>query len=293
MTPSSTTSTTSTTPGGTTVITPVTGEKPTLTLYGPEGQIRTFILPLSEEDKKTVADLRKAGYSETQTVTPVEKETKPETKDPVSSELMKKVFGEEKKKEPVNFKDEKSIKDAIGDYHSSGPLKGALLTGAINPGVGLLTYFTGSKSQDKQKDYLLKGIDERLSNPLDPLDPPEKVRLEKLRQELLDKDTYEASINKKSKELGLFDGFLDKVKGSLTNEDIKVVKAKYNNSSKNASDAWQNATKLKNSLHPSDDPIAYHKAIKAQSEASRAFTALKREEVAREKDPSTADPEAI
>jgi hypothetical protein len=287
---SPTTSTTPTTPGGTTVITPVTGEKPTLTLYGPEGQIRTFILPLSEEDKKTVADLRKAGYSETQTVTPVEKETKPETKDPVSSELMKKVFGEEKKKEPVNFKDEKSIKDAIGDYHSSGPLKGALLAGAINPGVGLLTYFAGSKSQDKQKDYLLKGIDERLSIPLE---GPEKIRLEKLRQELLDKDTYEASINKKSKELGLFDGFLDKVKGSLTNEDIKVVKAKYNNSSKNASDAWQNATKLKNSLHPSDDPIAYHKAIKAQSEASRAFTALKREEVAREKDPSTVDPEAI
>ena len=283
-TPGTTTpsSTTSTTPGGTTAITPVTSKKPTLTLYGPNGEIRTFFnLPLSDADAAEVKRLKEEeGYSETQTVTPVKKETKPETKDPVSSELMKKVFGEEKKKEPVNFKDEKSIKDAIGDYHSSGPLKGALLTGAINPGAGLLTYFTGSKSQDKQKDYLLKGIDERLSSPLD---PPEKLRLEKLRQELLDKDTYEASINKKSKELGLFDGFLDKVKGSLTNEDIKVVKDKYNNSSKDASDAWQNATKLKNSLHPRDDPIAYHKAVKAQSEASRAFTALKRAETAKKK----------
>ncbi len=246
-----------------------------VTLYGPNGEIVTANTQAEYDDY-----VNNKNYKETQTVTPVEEETKPETKDPVSSELMKKVFGEEKKEEPVNFKDEKSIKDAIGDYHSSGPLKSALLTGAINPALGLLTYFTGSKSQDEQKDYLLKGIDERLSNPLD---PPEQVRLEKLRQELLDKDTYEASINEKSKELGLFDGFLDKLKGSLTNEDIEVVKAKYNNSSEAASDAWQNATNLKNSLHPSDDPIAYHKAIKAQSEASRAFTALKKEEMAAKK----------
>tara|TARA_R100001463_G_scaffold17449_1_gene44660 strand:- start:261 stop:1646 length:1386 start_codon:yes stop_codon:yes gene_type:complete len=253
-----------------------------VTLYGPNGEIVTANTQAEYDDY-----VNNKNYKETQTVTPVEEETKPETKDPVSSELMKKVFGEEKKEEPVNFTDEKSIKDAIGDYHSSGPLKVSLLTGAINPALGLLTYFKGSESQDEQKDYLLKGINERISSSED---PPEKARLEKLRQELLDKDTYEASINEKSKELGLFDGFLDKLKGSLTNEDIEVVKAKYNNSSEAASDAWQNATNLKNSLHPRDDPIAYHNAVKAQSEASRAFTALKRAETGYGTDDYTPSP---
>ena len=36
---------------------------------------------------------------------------------------------------------------------------------------------------------------------------------------------------------------------------------------------WVDATNLVQSLHPSDDPVAYHKAIKAQSDASRAATA--------------------
>ena len=50
-------------------IAPVTGEPNELVLYGPEGQIRTFILPLSEEDKKIVDELREKGYSETKAVT--------------------------------------------------------------------------------------------------------------------------------------------------------------------------------------------------------------------------------
>ena len=50
-------------------IAPVTDKPDELVLYGPEGQIRTFILPLSEEDKVIVDELREAGYSETRAVT--------------------------------------------------------------------------------------------------------------------------------------------------------------------------------------------------------------------------------
>jgi hypothetical protein len=59
-----------TTPGDTTVVTPVTGESPMMTLYGPNGEIRTFNLPLSEVDAAEVARLRKEGYSETKATTP-------------------------------------------------------------------------------------------------------------------------------------------------------------------------------------------------------------------------------
>lgn len=59
-----------TTPGDTTVVTPVTGGVPTLTLYGPNGEIRTFNLPLSATDAAEVARLKELGYSETKAVTP-------------------------------------------------------------------------------------------------------------------------------------------------------------------------------------------------------------------------------
>ena len=59
-----------TTPGDTTVITSVTGESPMMTLYGPNGEIRTFSLPLSEADAAEVARLKEMGYSETKAVTP-------------------------------------------------------------------------------------------------------------------------------------------------------------------------------------------------------------------------------
>ena len=61
---------TGTTSGDTTVVTPVTGESPMMTLYGPNGEIRTFSMPLSEADAAEVARLKEMGYSETKAVTP-------------------------------------------------------------------------------------------------------------------------------------------------------------------------------------------------------------------------------
>ena len=58
------------TPGDTTVVTPVTGESPMMTLYGPNGEIKTFNMPLSEADAAEVARLKEMGYSETKAVTP-------------------------------------------------------------------------------------------------------------------------------------------------------------------------------------------------------------------------------
>ena len=59
-----------TTPGDTTVVTPVTGESPMMTLYGPNGEIRTFNLPLSEADAAEVARLKELGYTTTKATTP-------------------------------------------------------------------------------------------------------------------------------------------------------------------------------------------------------------------------------
>jgi len=42
----------------------------TMTLYGPNGEIRTFSMPLSEADAAEVARLKTEGYSETKAVTP-------------------------------------------------------------------------------------------------------------------------------------------------------------------------------------------------------------------------------
>ena len=67
---SGTTTPGTTTPGDTTAVTPVTGGVPTLTLYGPNGEIRTFNLPLSATDAAEVTRLKELGYSETKAVTP-------------------------------------------------------------------------------------------------------------------------------------------------------------------------------------------------------------------------------
>ena len=207
--------------------------------------------------------------------TELEKSTS-DSRDPVDPALKKKVFDRiEEKEELVNFKNLDSIQSAIGDYHSMSPVKDAFKIGSANPIAGLASYLFGSKSKDEEKDYLLKGINEQLDSPLD---PPEKEMLENYKSQLLDRDLYEKSIAEEGEKLGILDSLFSGIKGSLTPENIEKVKAKYNNSASDARQALQDATALKNSLHPSDDPIAYHKAIRAQSEASRAFTALKREE---------------
>lgn len=200
-----------------------------------------------------------------------------ESKDPVNQELKKRVLDRvEEKEDPVDFTSLDNIQSAIGDYHSASPLKAALMSGPFLP----LTYALGSKSKNEEKDFLLKGIEEQLKSPLD---PPEKRTLEDYKKQILDENLYEESITKEGEKLGIVDRLFSGIKGSLTPEDIGKVKERYNNSSDNASKAWQEATTLKNSMHPKDDPVAYHKAIKAQSEASRAFTALKRAETAKKK----------
>ncbi len=200
-----------------------------------------------------------------------------ESKDPVNQELKKRVLDRvEEKEDPVDFTNLDNIQSAIGDYHSASPLKAALMSGPFLP----LTYALGSKSKKDEKDFLLKGIEEQLNSPLA---TPELKKLENYKKQLLDENLYEESITKEGEKLGIVDRLFSGIKGSLTPEDIGKVKERYNNSSDNASKAWQEATTLKNSMHPKDDPVAYHKAIKAQSEASRAFTALKRAETAKKK----------
>jgi len=207
-----------------------------------------------------------------------------ESKDPVNQALKKRVLDRvEEKEDPVDFTNLDNIQSAIGDYHSASPFKDALKVGTVNPLAGGLSYLLGSKSKAEEKDFLLKGIDEQLENKLGDLNPPELEKLQNYKKQVLDSNLYEESITEEGEKLGIVDRLFSGIKGSLTPEDIGKVKERYKDSSDEASKAWQDATALKNSLHPKDDPVAYHKAIKAQSDASRAFTALKRAETAEEK----------
>jgi len=245
-----------------------------VTYYGPDG--KQVNIPFF--DGMPLASIPQ-GYTQNNPQESALEKVESDDRDPVDPALKKKVFDRiEVKEEPVNFTNLDSIRGAIGDYHSASPFKDALKVGAVNPLVGGLSYLLGSKSKNEEKDFLLKGIDDQLKNKLGELNPPELEKLENYKKQLLDKNLYEESINKEGEKLGILDSFFSKVRGSLTPEDIEKVKKRYNNSSSDAHQSWKEATALKNSISASDDPIAFHKAIKAQSDASRAFTALKREE---------------
>ena len=240
-----------------------------VTFYGPDGQ--QVNIPFF--DGMPLASIPQ-GYTQNNPQETALEKAESDDRDPVDPALMKKVLGEKQEEKPINFNNPEDVRSAIDTYYSSGPMFKAL------GGVGLALDLGINKFE---KSNLLKGIDKALAGDLD---PNIKQNLEQQKGLLESRSKYKAKMEEEGEAFGFLDSvkkFFEGLKEGTTPEDIEKVKKKYNNSSSDAAASWQDATKLKNSLHPRDDPIAYHKAIKAQSEASRAFTALKREEIAKKK----------
>tara|TARA_R100001509_G_C4817203_1_gene198511 strand:- start:49 stop:894 length:846 start_codon:yes stop_codon:yes gene_type:complete len=240
-----------------------------VTFYGPDGQ--QVNIPFF--DGMPLASIPQ-GYTQNNPQETALEKAESDDRDPVDPALMKKVLGEKQEEKPINFNNPEDVRSAIDTYYSSGPMFKAL------GGVGLALDLGINKFE---KSNLLKGIDKALAGDLD---PNIKQNLEQQKGLLESRSKYKAKMEEEGEAFGFLDSvkkFFEGLKEGTTPEDIEKVKKKYNNSSSDAAASWQDATKLKNSLHPRDDPIAYHKAIKAQSEASRAFTALKKEEIAKKK----------
>jgi len=196
-----------------------------------------------------------------ETVVPKDNNDGPMNKKDATAKALE--FAKKRREETkINYSDPIEVEKAVDTYYSSGPALSIL-------------GFVGDKFK---KNSLIKGIDTALNSKLD---PPIKEALETQKGYLVDKSTYQ---DKNESE-----GWGDWFKGLFgVDEDTKAAnlesyKETYNNDSANAQGAWLEATNVLNSISAGDDPIAYHAAIKEQSEASRAFTALKRAETAAKK----------
>tara|TARA_R100000951_G_scaffold4390_1_gene5273 strand:+ start:740 stop:2029 length:1290 start_codon:yes stop_codon:yes gene_type:complete len=206
--------------------------------------------------------------------TELEKSTS-DSRDPVDPTLMEKVLSKQEKDKPIDYKNPESVLQAIDTYYSSGPMFKAFGPVGFAADIGISKY---------EKSNLLSNIDETLNdNEFTSANPEAAKTIAGHKQLLTDKDAYQAQSTEER-------GFGDWLKGlfgfgdgsfSLKNDPIppKPDFDKDGNpiSNKDWSDTtlgnWVDATNLVQSLHPSDDPVAYHKAIKAQSDASRAATA--------------------
>jgi len=174
---------------------------------------------------------------------------------------------ERREETKIDFSNPEDVEKAVDTYYSSSPALNFL-----SPALG----FAATKYE---KDALIKGIDSALESELD---PPIKEALENQKSYLVDKKSYQDKTES--------EGWGDWLKGLFgfggdaadKAADLESYKEKYDSKSVNAQKDWLEATDLVNSLSPRDDPMAYHAAIKAQSDASRAFTALKRAETAEE-----------
>ena len=92
--------------------------------------------------------------------------------------------------------------------------------------------------------------------------------------------------------MGARRGFdMTQLEGSNTSDKDSGGSTYSPSNSAEAQKDWMQATNAVKAA--GNDHLARHKAIKAQSEASKKFTELKRAETSRAKDPSKVDPEAI
>ena len=173
---------------------------------------------------------------------------------------------ERREESKVNYSDPIEVEKAVDTYYSSGPALGIL-------------GFVGDKFK---KNSLIKGIDEKLDDNVFTSANPEKAKMLSTQKEyLVDKSTYTRK-NESKLEKGFWASLFG-IDSDIKQSNLESYKEKYNNDSANALVDLKEAGKLVDSLHPKDDPFAYHAAIKAQSDASRAFTALKRAETAKKK----------
>jgi len=163
-----------------------------------------------------------------------------------------------------------------------GKIIGGMAAVALTGGGALFTgptFINKMESESvKKAEEILKSAQGKLKNAT-----PE---MKKIYQAAIEKANAEIALVKEKKPFSIKDmfgfgsGSAGFKKPTTPEQDLQNYRVAYDDDSANAHSDWLNATDIVNSLHPSDDPFAYHAAIKAQSDASRAFTALKRAETA-------------
>ncbi len=240
-----------------------------VTFYGPGGINDKVNIPFF--NGMALAAIPPNYTKEAPQETELEKSTSSD-RDPVDPTLMEKVLSKQEKDKPIDFKNPQSVQQAIDTYYSSGPMFKAFGPIGFAADIGISKY---------EKSNLLSSIDETLNDEeWSAANKNESEEIAKLKNLLLDKDAYQAQS---TEERGFGDwlkdlfGFGD---GSFSLKNDPIPPKPSGVSSQDWSDTtlgnWVDATNLVQSLHPSDDPVAYHKAIKAQSDASRAATAAAR-----------------
>ena len=170
---------------------------------------------------------------------------------------------ERREETKINFNNPTEVEKAVDTYYSSGPA------------LSFLSPVLGFGANKYKKNTLIKGIDSAIKNEKD---ENIKAELETQKGYLVDKESYQEKTES--------EGWGDWLKGLFgfggdaadKAADLESYKEKYDSKSVNAQNAWLEATDLVQSLNPRDDPVAYHAAIKAQSDAGKAFTDLKRSE---------------
>jgi len=217
------------------------------------------------------------GYTEGEAVQKEDKTVSQDNDDnPMSkSDAISKAseFEKENREEiKIDYKNPDSVKTAVDTYYSSGPMFKLFGPLGFAADLGIKKY---------EKNNLLKSIDETL-NDTDwvTANEDEAKEITKLKSQLLDKKEYEKEA---TEERGFGDwikdlfGFGD---GSFNLENDPIEQKPDGISNQDWSNTtlsnWVDATNVVQSLHPSDDPMAYHAAIRAQSDASRAATAAAR-----------------
>lgn len=249
-----------------------------VTFYGPGGAEDKVNIPFF--NGMAIAPIPPNYTRDVPQETELEKSTS-DSRDPVDPTLMEKVLGKQEKDKPIDYKNPDSVLQAIDTYYSSGPMFKAFGPVGFAADIGISKY---------EKSNLLSNIDETLNdNEFTSANPDAAKTIADHKQLLLDKDAYQAQSTEKRgfgdwlKDLfGFGDGSF-----SLKNDPIPPKPSGMSNEDWSASTLgdWVDATNLVQSLHPSDDPVAYHEAILAQSAASRAATAAARA--------ATAEREAI
>ena len=240
-----------------------------VTFYGPGGINDKVNIPFF--NGMALAAIPPNYTKEAPQETELEKSTSSD-RDPVDPTLMEKVLSKQEKDKPIDYKNPQSVQQAIDTYYSSGPMFKVFGPIGLAADIGISKY---------EKSNLLSNIDETLNDEeWSATNKNEAEEIAKLKNLLLDKDAYQAQS---TEERGFGDwlkdlfGFGD---GSFSLKNDPIPPKPSGVSSQDWSDTtlgnWVDATNLVQSLHPSDDPVAYHKAIKAQSDASRAATAAAR-----------------
>jgi len=245
-----------------------------ITYYGPAGQEIT--IPFFNGMPLGVVP---TGYTQNkpQETTIQEVSVDDNTFDEASAErARKRIADAEKEDKGINFSNADDVISAVDTYYSSQGLLGKAGTAMFGiPGL------IGAKLIGKyEKNKLIEGIDSALAD--ENVDDETKKELGLQRSYLQDKKAYKDYKEQEGKKYGILDtissffsGIADSFDGATQQESKFKKPPKMSNEQwKDASlGKWVDATNLVNSISASDDPFAYHEAIRAQSEASREATA--------------------